>query len=73
MRRSTAQRLVESARTAARGSEVEQDVFYTEAGRVVGRGPAGPVHPEVMRRVLEDPDAELDQGEDRRRRRGAGR
>ncbi|MEV8047715.1 hypothetical protein AB0P02_28315 [Streptomyces griseoluteus] len=71
MRRSTAQRLVESARTAARGSEEEQDVFYTEAGRVVGRGPTGPVHPEVMRRVLEDPDAELDQGEDRRRRRGA--
>ncbi|MBJ6636736.1 hypothetical protein [Streptomyces sp. I5] len=71
MRRSTAQRLVESARTAARGSEEEQDAFYTEAGRVVGRGHAGPAHPEVMRRVLEDPEAELDQGEDRRRRRGA--
>ncbi|MEV6182260.1 hypothetical protein [Streptomyces sp. NPDC052015] len=71
MRRSTAHRLVEAARTAARGSEEEQDAFYTEAGRVVGRGHAGPAHPEVMRRVLEDPDAELDQGEDRRRRRGA--
>jgi hypothetical protein len=71
MRRSTAQRLVESARTAARGSEEEQDAFYTAAGRVVGRGHAGPAHPEVMRRVLEDPDVELDQGEDRRRRRGA--
>ncbi|MFD5482147.1 hypothetical protein [Streptomyces hawaiiensis] len=71
LRRSTAQRLVESARTAARGSEEEQDAFYTEAGRVVGRGHAGPAHPEVMRRVLEDPEAELDQGEDRRRRRGA--
>ncbi|WP_199806962.1 MULTISPECIES: hypothetical protein [unclassified Streptomyces] len=68
MRRSTAQRLVESARTAARGSEEEQDAFYTEAGRVMGRGHAGPAHPEVMRRFLEDPDAELDQGEDRRRR-----
>ncbi|MFJ6686701.1 hypothetical protein [Streptomyces werraensis] len=73
MRRSTAQRLVMAARTAARGGEEEQDAFYTEAGRVVGCGHAGPAHPEVMRRVLEDPDAELDQGEDRRRRRGAVR
>ncbi|MFI1701459.1 hypothetical protein ACH419_36640 [Streptomyces bobili] len=74
MRRSTAQRLVEAARTAARGGEEEQDAFYTEAGRVMGRGHGGPAHPEVMRRVLEDPGAELDhQGEDRRRRRGAVR
>jgi hypothetical protein len=71
MRRSMVQRLIESARMAACGSEEEQDAFYTEAGRVVGRGHAGPVHPEVMRRVLEDPDADLDQGEDSRRRRGA--
>ncbi|MFI9771675.1 hypothetical protein ACIHJG_33075 [Streptomyces sp. NPDC052415] len=71
MRRSTAQRLVESAWTAAGAGENEQDAFYTKAGRVVGRGHAGPAHPEVMRRVLEHPDADLDQGEDRRRRRGA--
>ncbi|MGA5114925.1 hypothetical protein [Streptomyces pseudogriseolus] len=67
MRRSTAQRLVMAARAAARGGEQEQDAFYAEAGRVVGRGPAGPAHPDTVRRVLEDPDAELDQGEDRRR------
>ncbi|MEW2493757.1 hypothetical protein AB0942_09440 [Streptomyces nodosus] len=71
MRRSTAQRLVVAARTAAAAGEAGQDAFYTEAGRAVGRGHAGPAHPDVMRRVLEDPDAELDQGEDRRRRRGA--
>lgn len=72
MRRSTAQCLVVAARTAAAAGEAGQDAFYTEAGRVVGRGHAGPAHPEVMQRVLEDPDAELDdQGEDRRRRRGA--
>jgi len=72
MRRSTAHRLVMAARTAAAAGEAEQDAFYTQAGRVVRRGPAGPVHPDAMRRVLEDPDAELDhQGEDRRRRRGA--
>ncbi len=67
MRRSAAHHLV----MAARGGEEEQDAFYAEAGRVVGRGPAGPAHPDTVRRVLEDPDAELDQGEDRRRRRGA--
>ncbi|MGV9503911.1 hypothetical protein ACWDQ0_37195 [Streptomyces sp. NPDC003642] len=71
MRRSTAQRLVMAACAAARGGEEEQDAFHAEAGRVVGRGPAGPAHPDTVRRVLEDPDAELDQGEDRRRRRGA--
>jgi len=72
MRRSSAQRLIVAARTAASTGEAEQDAFYTQAGRVVGRGPAGPAHPDAMRRVLEDPDAELDdQGEDRRRRRGA--
>jgi hypothetical protein len=70
MRRSTAQRLVMAGRAAARGDEAEQDAFYSEAGRVLGRWNAGPAHPEVMRRVLEDPDAELDQAEDRRRRRG---
>lgn len=71
MRRSTAQRLVMAARTAAAAGEQEQDAFYTQAGRVLGRGHTGPAHPDVMRRVLEDPDAELDQEEDRRRRRGA--
>lgn len=71
MRRSTAQRLVMAGRAAARGGEEEQDAFYAQAGRVVGRGPAGPAHPDTVRRVLEDPDAELDRGEDRRRRRGA--
>nr|AHE40089.1 Hypothetical protein pFRL6_2 [Streptomyces sp. F12] len=73
MRRSAAHRLVEAARTAAGAGEEEQDAFYAQAGRVVGRGHTGPAHPEVMRRVLEDPDAELDRGEDRRRRRGAVR
>ncbi|MFF7369792.1 hypothetical protein [Streptomyces tricolor] len=73
MRRSAAQRLVEAARTAAGAGEEDQDAFYAQAGRVVGRGHAGPAHPEMMRRVLEDPDAELDRGEDRRRRCGAVR
>ncbi|MCX4580766.1 hypothetical protein OHB41_48185 [Streptomyces sp. NBC_01571] len=72
MRRSTAHRLVVAARTAAAAGEAEQDAFYTEAGRMMGRGHTGPVHPDALRRVLEDPAAELDdQGEDRRRRRGA--
>ncbi|MFF3313582.1 hypothetical protein [Streptomyces sp. NPDC002952] len=71
MRRSTAQCRVLAARTAASEDEEEQDTFYVEAKRVLGYGHAGPQHPEVMRRVLEDPDAKLDQGEDRRRRRDA--
>lgn len=71
MRLSAAQHLVEAAHTAADAGEEEQDAFYVKAGQVVGRGHAGPAHPEVVRRVLEDPDAELDQGEDRRRRRAA--
>ncbi|GAA2523676.1 hypothetical protein [Streptomyces longisporus] len=73
MSRSSAQRLTVAARTAADGAEAAQDAFYARAGRVLGHGPAGPPDPREMRRVLEDPDAELDRGEERRRRRGAVR
>ncbi|GLW51915.1 hypothetical protein Stsp02_75750 [Streptomyces sp. NBRC 14336] len=73
MRRSSAQRLVVAARAAGGGNEAAQDTFYTEAGRMVGHGPAGPPDPQEMRRVLEDPEAGLDRGRERRLRRGAVR
>ncbi|MFF4205775.1 hypothetical protein ACFYZ8_34570 [Streptomyces sp. NPDC001668] len=71
MSRSAAQRLVKAARAAAGGGDEAEEAFYAQAGRVVGRGPGGPPDAEEMRRVLEDPGAELERGEDRRRRRGA--
>ncbi|MFJ8086316.1 hypothetical protein ACIQ6Y_37875 [Streptomyces sp. NPDC096205] len=73
MSRSSAQRLVVAARAAGEGGEAAQDAFYTEAGRVLGHGPAGPPDPQEMRRVLEDPEAELDRSRERRLRRGAVR
>ncbi|WP_327341128.1 hypothetical protein [Streptomyces europaeiscabiei] len=71
MGRSHAQRLVVQARAAGGGGEEAQDAFYAEAGRVVGRGPAGLPHPEEVRRVIEDPGAELGRGPERERRRAA--
>ncbi|MER6248832.1 hypothetical protein [Streptomyces griseorubiginosus] len=53
--RSHAQRVVVQARAAGGGGEEAQDAFYAEAGRVVGRGPAGLPHPDEVRRVIEDP------------------
>ncbi|XES01606.1 hypothetical protein HEP87_56365 [Streptomyces sp. S1D4-11] len=73
MSRSSAQRLMVAARAAGDGSEAAQDAFYTEAGRKLGHGPAGPPDPQEMRRVLEDPDAGLDRSRERRLRRGAVR
>ncbi|MFC9219786.1 hypothetical protein ACFT8W_03040 [Streptomyces hygroscopicus] len=73
MGRSPAQRLVEQARAAGAGGEAVQDAFYAEAGRALGRGPAGPPHPDAMRQVIEEPCTELEQGEDPRRRRSAVR
>ena len=71
MSRSAAQRLTAAARAAAGGGDEAEDAFYAQAGRVVGRGPGGPPDVEEMRRVLKDPGAELEGGEERRRRRGA--
>lgn len=72
MSRSHAQRLVVQARTAGGGGEEAQDAFYAEAGRVVGRGPAGLPHPEeVRRRVVEDPGGAWEGSYERGRRRAA--
>ncbi|SOF02451.1 hypothetical protein SAMN05446589_9603 [Streptomyces sp. OV198] len=73
MARSHAQRLVVQARIAGGGGEEAQDAFYAEAGRVVGRGPAGLPHPDGMRRVVEDPGAEWERGQEFGRRRAAVR
>ncbi|MER6425725.1 hypothetical protein [Streptomyces sp. NPDC001137] len=73
MSRSAEQRLTVAARAAADSGDVAQDAFYARAGRVLGHGPAGPPDPQEMRRVLDDPDAELDRSQERRRRRGAVR
>ncbi|MFJ4624690.1 hypothetical protein [Streptomyces sp. NPDC088812] len=73
MGRSSAQRLAVQARAAAGADQETQDAFYTEAGRVLGRGPGGPPHPDEMRRVLEEPEAVLDRGVELRRRYGAVR
>ncbi|MFG2961474.1 hypothetical protein ACGF5O_48140 [Streptomyces sp. NPDC048291] len=67
---SSAQRLVVQARAAGRGSEEEQDAFYTEAGRVAGRGLGLLPHPDAVRRMVEDPDAAWEQGPERAQRRG---
>ncbi|MGW1290445.1 hypothetical protein ACWD4N_44405, partial [Streptomyces sp. NPDC002586] len=73
MGRSLALALVATARAAARGGEVAQDAFYTDAARTLGRFGGGPPHPDALRRVLEDEDAELELGDMRRWRRGAVR
>lgn len=71
MGRSHAQRLVVQARTAGGGGEEAQDAFYAEAGRVVGRGPAGLPHPDEVRRVIEDPGGTWEGSYERGRRRAA--
>ncbi|MFB7594679.1 hypothetical protein [Streptomyces sp. NPDC056160] len=72
MGRSHAQQLVLQARIAGRGGEEAQDAFYAEAGRVVGRGPAGLPHPDDVRRlVVEDPQGAWERGTERGRRRAA--
>lgn len=72
--RSHAQRVVVQARAAGGGGEEAQDAFYAEAGRVVGRGPAGLPHPgEVRRLVVEDPEGTWEQSYERERRRAAVR
>ncbi|MEV6012305.1 hypothetical protein AB0M29_36565 [Streptomyces sp. NPDC051976] len=68
---SPARRLVVQARAAGGGSEEAQDAFYAEAGRVVGRGPAGLPHPDEVRRLVEDPEGEWEPGLERARRRAA--
>lgn len=69
MARSHSQQLMVQARAADGGGEEGQDAFYAEAGRVMGRGPVGLPHPDEVRRVVEDPGAQWEQSEDRRRRR----
>ncbi|MFI9835254.1 hypothetical protein ACIHIX_47210 [Streptomyces sp. NPDC051913] len=71
--RSPAQRVVVQARAAGSGGEEAQDVFYADAGRVVGRGPAGLPHPDEVRRVIEDPAGGWWPNPERERRRAAVR
>jgi hypothetical protein len=67
--RSHAQRLVVQAHTAGGGGEEAQDAFYAEAGRLVGRGPAGLPHPDEVRRlVVEDPGGAWEPGPERGQR-----
>lgn len=68
MARSHSQRLTVQARAADGGDEEAQDAFYAEAGRVMGRGPAGLPYPDELRRVVEDPGAEWERSYDRGRR-----
>ncbi|MFF8618282.1 hypothetical protein [Streptomyces sp. NPDC015350] len=72
MGRSHAQRLVVQARISNGGGEEALAAFYAEAGRVVGRGPAGLPHPDEVRRlVVEAPQAVWERGTERERRRAA--
>ncbi|MGW2287029.1 hypothetical protein [Streptomyces phaeochromogenes] len=70
MARSDSQRLMVKARATDGGDEA-QDAFYAEAGRVMGRGPAGLPHPDEVRRVVKDPGAEGERSPERGRRRSA--
>ena len=71
--RSRAQRLAAAGRAAASAGEEEQDAFYTHVTRSFGRAPGPLPHPDELLRVVQDPDAELERGTDRRLRRGAVR
>lgn len=68
--RSNTRRLMGQARAADGEDEDAQDAFYAEAGRVMGRGPAGLPHPDEVRRlVVEDPEGTWEQSYERERRR----
>ncbi|WP_406117633.1 hypothetical protein [Streptomyces sp. NBC_00989] len=71
--RSQAQRLAAAGRAAAAAGDAEQDAFYTHVTRLFGRAPGPLPHPDELLRVVQDPDAELERGPDRRLRRGAVR